>query len=269
MTLCDRRIGTGVQPVTNAGRGVLEGAFALLNVLEEAGEARLATLASLSGLPKSSAHRLLDQLVALGAVERSWGVYRMGPQLFRLGRAWQPYPGLQSASNGTVRWLAETTGATVAICVLHEGRTMAATGRLGEVAELAPMRPGETWPATTAAGQVLMAFAPPGLPLDPLPPSWRRTSQEIRERGAAFDREDLIPGVCCAAVPLRGPRGELVASLAAMVPAGRKLEAMAETLALAARAIEDGLRRVPRQGGRTVPPETARSPAHRGASGRP
>ncbi|MFC9848900.1 IclR family transcriptional regulator [Streptomyces sp. NPDC060223] len=238
--------------MTNTGRGVLEGAFALLSALEEAGEARLTALASRSGLPKSSAHRLLDQLVALGAVERSWGAYRIGPRIFRLGRAWQPYPGLQAASAGTVRWLAETTGATVAICVLHEGRTMAAAGLPGEVAELAPMRPGETWPAMTAAGKVLLANAPAGLPLDPLPGSWRRTAQEIRERGAAFDREELVPGVACVAVPLHGQRGELIASLVSMVPAGRKLETLAETLTLASRVIEDGLRRVPRQAARPL-----------------
>lgn len=238
--------------MTNAGRGVLEGAFALLSALEDAGEARLVELVSACGLPKSSTHRLLEQLVELGAVERSDGVYRMGPRIFRLGRTWQPYPGLLTAASGVVRRLAEATGATVAICVLHEGRTMAVAGVPGEVAELAPVRPGVTWPSTTAAGKVLMACSPTGLPDEPMPGSWRRTAEQVRERGAAFDHEELIPGVACAAVPLYGPRGELIASLAAMVPAEQELKTMAETLHRVARAIGEGLRRAPRQAAGTA-----------------
>lgn len=240
--------------MTNTGRGVLEGAFALLETLEEAGEAGLTALAAGSGLPKSSAHRLLDQLIALGAVERSGGVYRMGARVFRLGRTWQPYPGLLAAAHGPVRRLGESTGASVAICVLREDRTLAVAAVPGEVAELAPMRPGMTWPSITAAGKVLMAFAPPGIPFGPMPATWRWTAREIRERGAGFDREEIIPGVSCVAVPLYGPRGEVVAALCSMVPAGRDLTKMADTLTRSSRAIGETLRRspartsVPRQG---------------------
>ncbi|WP_225826713.1 IclR family transcriptional regulator [Streptomyces naphthomycinicus] len=229
--------------MSNTGRGVLAGAFALLNSIEEAGEARLAALAAASGLPKSSAHRLLEQLVELGAVERSGGVYRMGPRIFRLGRTWQPYPGLLAVADGAVRRLAEATGATVTVCVLHEGRTMAAAAVQGEIAELVPVEPGVTWPASTAAGKVLTAWTPPGTPVGPLSGPWRRTASDIRERGVAFDREEVVPGVCCAAVPLYGPHGRVIASLASIVPAGRDLNAMAENLNRTARAIRDGLRR--------------------------
>lgn len=249
------------------GRGVLEGAFALLEVLEQAGEAGLSALAADSGLPKTSAHRLLEQLIALGAVERSGGVYRMGARVFRLGHTWQPYPGLLAAAHGPVRRLAETTGATVAVCVLREGRTMAVAGVPGEAAELAPLRPGSTWHWGTAAGKVLVAAAPPEMPIGPLPPSWRWTAREIRERGAAFDREEVIPGVCCVAVPLNGPRGETIASLCAVVPVGRDLVALADATTRAARAIGDGLRRTPRQ--RPAPSPTPNSPSPGGLSAHP
>ncbi|MGW3285409.1 IclR family transcriptional regulator [Streptomyces sp. NPDC001002] len=246
--------------MSNTGRGVLEGAFALLGALEEVGEAGLAELASLSGLPRSSAYRLLEQLTALGAVERSRGAYRVGPRIFRMGRDWQPYPGLLAAANGTVRRVAEATGATVAICVMAEGRTMAVAGVQGEIAELAPMRPGATWPVSAAAGRVLMACAPEVPPPDSLPDplrrSWRRSMTEIRERGVAFDREELVTGVVCAAVPLFGPHGEVVASLAAIMPAGREPERVAAVLGRAAAAIGDTLRRTPHPHGGppAVPP---------------
>lgn len=251
----------------NAGRGVLEGAFALLEALEQAGEAGLTALAADSGLPKTSAHRLLEQLISLGAVERSGGVYRMGARVFRLGRTWQPYPGLLAAANGPVRRLAESTGATVAICVLREGRTMAVAGVPGEVSELVPLRPGMTWPWTAAAGKVLVASSPPGLPIGPMPESWRWTAREIRERGAAFDREELVPGVSCVAVPLHGARGEVVASLCVMVSADRDLGTLADIVARAARAISDSLRR---SGGRgSVPPQGTAPDVPPGAPGIP
>lgn len=225
-----------------AGRSVLEGAFALLEAVEQAGEAGLTALAAESGLPKSSAHRLLEQLIALGAVERSGGVYRMGARVFRLGRTWQPYPGLLAAANAPIRRLTAVTGATVAICVLREGRTMAVAGVPGEIATVLPLRPGMVWPWSTAAGSVLVAGAPPELPIGPLPPSWPRTAAEILERGAAFDREEVVPGVSCVAVPLHGPRGQLIASLAAMVPPNRDLPALADALTRVSRTIGDDLR---------------------------
>jgi IclR family acetate operon transcriptional repressor len=232
--------------VEGAGRSVLEGAFALLEALERAGEAGLTGLAAESGLPKSSAHRLLEQLIALGAVERSGGVYRMGARVFRLGRIWQPYPGLLAAATVPVRRLAESTGATVGISVLREGQAMAVAGVPGDIGELVPLRPGLMWPWATAAGKVLVATAPPDLPIGPMPAAWRWAASEIRERGAAFDHEELTPGVCCAAVPLSGPRGDVIASLCAVVPPRRDLTRLAEALTHAARVIGSGLTGPPR-----------------------
>ncbi|MER6899719.1 helix-turn-helix domain-containing protein, partial [Amycolatopsis sp. NPDC000740] len=50
-----------------AGRGVLEGAFLLLEELARNGEAGPTQLAAATGLHKATAHRLLDQLVGVGA----------------------------------------------------------------------------------------------------------------------------------------------------------------------------------------------------------
>ena len=57
------------------GRGVLEGAFALLYAVQQEQDAGVTALAEVCGLPKTTAYRLLDQLVpdlrravALGAI---------------------------------------------------------------------------------------------------------------------------------------------------------------------------------------------------------
>lgn len=79
----------------SGARSVLEGTFALLTAMERLGQAGVTRLAEESGLPKATAHRLLQQLADLGAVERQrQSLYRMGPRMFRLGQAWQPCPGL-------------------------------------------------------------------------------------------------------------------------------------------------------------------------------
>ncbi|MGW1194655.1 IclR family transcriptional regulator [Streptomyces sp. NPDC002536] len=226
----------------SAGRGVLDGAFALLEAIQEAREAGLTALAAGSGLPKTTAHRLLEQLVELGAVERHGVNYRMGPRMFRLGREWQPHPGLRAAATGPMQRLAAATGATVAMCVLREGRTLAVSGVPGAVDEVAPVQPGTNWPWSTAAGKVLVAVAPPGTPLDPLPGSWRHEASAIRDSGVALDREALIPGVCCAAVPVAVGRGRAVGALCAMVDPSHDVRRLARAVERAGRAVEAGLR---------------------------
>ena len=43
--------------------------------------------------------------------------------------------------------------------------------------------------------------------------------EAVRERGHAEDDQELLPGVNCLAVPVRGRKGEVVAGLAVMAPA--------------------------------------------------
>jgi IclR family transcriptional regulator, acetate operon repressor len=224
------------------GRSVLEGAFTLLEAVAKSGESGLTKLAAITGLPKTTAYRLLEQLVALGAVERTGGTYRMGSRVFRLGQRWQPHPGLLTAANGPVHTLARATGASVGICVLREGQTMAVGGVPGEVDELAPLRPSQTWPWTTAAGRILVANARRELPLGPLPARWRQEAAAIRDHGVAIDREELIPGVCCVAVPVRDARGNAVAALCALVPPSRRLSRLEETVVRVGRSISTTLR---------------------------
>ncbi|MFF7475028.1 helix-turn-helix domain-containing protein [Streptomyces sp. NPDC008092] len=227
-----------------AGRSVLEGAFGLLEAVERAGEAGPTRLAAECGLPKSTAHRLLEQLAELGAVERHGGNYRMGPQMFRLGHRWQPYPGLRSVAPQPMRGLAELTGAGVGICVLWKGQTLVLEWVSGTGAgQPVVCRPGTIWPWRSAPGKVLMAAAGPAALPGPPDPSWAREAAGIRARGAAFDREELVPGVCCAAVPLRGQPGRApLASLCAVTDPAHHLERIAQAAARTAQVISTRLR---------------------------
>ncbi|RCH64459.1 IclR family transcriptional regulator [Streptomyces sp. SDr-06] len=224
------------------GRGVLEGAFALLDALKEAEEAGLTALSAGAGLPKATAYRLLEQLAELGAVEHRGCRYRMGPRMFRLGLGWQPHPRLRAAANTPIRKLAAATDASVAICVVREGRTLAAFGVPGIVDHLAPVRPGASWPWTTAAGKLLVAFAPPEAPLSHLPATWTREASAIREKQVCLDREELIPGVCCAAAPVTTPHGDIVGAVCAMAAPSHDITKLANAVQRAGRMVSAGLR---------------------------
>ncbi|MDC2959900.1 IclR family transcriptional regulator [Streptomyces gilvifuscus] len=225
-----------------AGRGVLEGAFALLDALHHREDAGVTTLASACGLPKTTAYRLLDQLVELGAVERSAGRYRIGPGMFRLGQGWQPYPGLREAAQRPLRRLAAATGTTATLAVLYEGQTLILDRTGTDLSRPVP-DDRRIWPWYTATGKVLAAWAGPGPQIGPLPRSWPDEAVRIRESGVAYDREEVLEGVCCAAVPVFAAGRVPVAALGVLTGPDQRLERLAETARRAASAITTALRR--------------------------
>ncbi|WP_293996842.1 helix-turn-helix domain-containing protein [Streptomyces sp.] len=226
-----------------AGRGVLEGAFALLYAMEQEQDAGVTALAEVCGLPKTTAYRLLDQLAELGAVERSAGRYRIGPGMFRLGQGWQPHPGLRPAARRPLRRLTAVTGATVALAVLHRGQTLLLDWTAPADAPCALPEDRPVWPWYTAAGKVLAAWTRPGQAPGPLPRAWPQEAARIRETGAAYDREEVLEGVCCAAVPVTAPNGVPVAALCLLTGPGHHLERLADTARRAASAVTAGLGR--------------------------
>ncbi len=222
---------------------MLAGAFALLEAVERAEGAGLTRLAAECGLPKTTAYRLLEQMAELGAVERRGGGYRMGPRIFRLGQGWQPHPGLRAAARGPARRLAALTGATVTVNVLREGRTLVVDSTTGDRAGAVTRPPdGVTHPWFTAAGKVLVAETPPQLPPGPLPATWQREAAAIRARGVAFDRQTVLAGVCCVAVPLHGPNGTPLASLAVVTDPAHSLDRLVGAVQQTGRAISTALR---------------------------
>ncbi|MGI5480331.1 IclR family transcriptional regulator [Streptomyces lavendofoliae] len=203
------------------GRGVLEGAFALLEALRQHGdEAGVTELAVACGVPKSTAHRLLEQLVALEAVERRGPRYRLGAQLYRLGQAWQPHPGLRAAGRLPLHRLRAATGGSAVLAVLREEQALTVCSVPGRVEPLAPVRDGEAFSLDTALGRALRG--------------------PVRG-GAVLDREDVVAGVCCAALPVRSPAGTVVGAVAAMVEAGQRLEVVTGRVAEAASAVSRAL----------------------------
>lgn len=224
-----------------AGRSVLESSFALLDALRDTDGAGVTRLAEECGLPKTTAHRLLEQLSGLGAVERIRGGYRLGSRMFQLGDGWQPHPGLRGAVRVPMRQLAAATGATVAVTVLRNESDLIVDWVPGAGGSPVTLRRGAAWPWYTAGGKALLATAR-GERHAEAPRWWFREAEAIRDNGVAFDREQVVSGVCCAAVPLFGAPGAPVAALCVITDPAHRLDRLADAVRRAGSAVSAALR---------------------------
>jgi hypothetical protein len=182
----------------DGGPGVIRSAFGLLELLRVLGRARLADLTRESGLPRTTVHRLMGQLAAVGAVERIDAHYRLGPNLLTLGQHVTPLERLRAVAQRPLIELAAATPAHVGLLA------MAATGPIyldvfvgrGRL----PFRrePGEPAPSGSAAARLLQAGRP----------------------ALAIDDGSSIDGVSCAAHVLSLPGGD-VACVGVAVPLPR------------------------------------------------
>ena len=105
-------------------RGVLGGAFGLLAALHGLESARVSDLQRETGLPRTTVHRLLNQLEEVGAVERLRRRWRLGPTLVELGAGVPAEPRLRSVARRPMMDLANATGALVALSVEIAGQLL-------------------------------------------------------------------------------------------------------------------------------------------------
>ncbi len=188
------------------GRGVLEGAFALMEVLAQGEEVGLTRLATDAELPKATAHRLLGQLVALGAVQSRAGRYRLGARTFRLGQAWHPARALRVASARPLRELASASGRlSLSLSVAEAGQTIVVGGLRGEVDDVFPLSSGVVLPRGSAAALILAGSAAVGEPPEGrTAASWAREVAQARERGLAFEYGQCVSSLSCVSGASQG-----------------------------------------------------------------
>jgi IclR family transcriptional regulator, acetate operon repressor len=205
-----------------AGRGVLVGAFAVLDALARADDGLgLTALARASGLAKTSTYRLAQQLVALGAVQCVEHRYYVGERIGHIGQRWQPDPLLRKAAQEPVHNLSVQAGAIASLRILHEDRfrLICATAARGQ-AYISDPADRESI-ARTATGRVLYAAQPHAdveLPDCWTPREWQRMRASVREIGVTVaDRQDAYPGVCCVSAPVWWPDGTCAGAVTVLV----------------------------------------------------
>lgn len=186
-----------------------------------------------TGLPRSSVHRIMDQLVQLRALERTGSRYRLGLGLLELGALAVHQNRLRETALPHLRALQQATGAVVHLAVL-DGHEIVYLEKIGGTGTgRAPSRLGGRQPAyCTGAGKAILAFTDEeglaavlaeGMPArTPFTITdervLRRELARIREHGVAFDREEGFRGVACVAAPLRDAGGTPVAAISISGP---------------------------------------------------
>lgn len=201
----------------------------LMSLAEEDREVGVSELARRTQLTKSTAFRLLGILQRNDVVERVGSSYRLGPQLFDIGRrVYGPMPlMLQDRLLPFLTELYVLTQETVHLAVLHRTDVMYVNKLHGHRRARTSTRIGSRLPAScTAVGKALLAFdhdaaelaiaqglsAPTEHSLTD-PEDFRAELARVRREGIAYDREEILPGVACVAVPVMGAAGRPVAAI--------------------------------------------------------
>jgi DNA-binding IclR family transcriptional regulator len=239
-------VSAGPPPGACSSRGVLDGAFAVLDALAHADDGLgLTALTCASGLAKTSAYRLAEQLVSLDAVQRVDQRYYIGARIGRIGQGWQPEPRLRRAAQSPVHALALQSGAVASLRILHEDRLrmICATARHGYA--YMPSPADRESAARTATGRVLYTTLPAGDA--PLPDcwsarQWRQLRESIRDqRATVVDHQEAFPGICCVSAPVWWPDGNCAGAVTAQLQAAEPTPNLRDLVVRAARRIGAGL----------------------------
>lgn len=195
----------------------------------------LAQISRRSGLPLTTAHRLVRELERNSAlVRRTDGAYEIGSKLWRLGLLASVHSDLRELALPYMEDVYQLGIGAVQIAVL-DGLRCLIVERIAGSRTLATMsRPGERLPLhATGVGKVLLAFGPDEVQAAVLGSLDRYTAKtitdaskltgqlrNIRDQGFAETGEELAPGATSIAVPIRGNGGNVIAALGCVVPAG-------------------------------------------------
>jgi IclR family transcriptional regulator, pca regulon regulatory protein len=230
--------------VTRSGNGEaraaysqsLERGLAILSAFRGSQPLRgVSELAREVGLSRSTAHRYIATLAALGYLDQDDATqkYRLGPRVLDLGFSAIHSMELREIAAPHLQRLSDETGHTVNMAIL-DGTDIVyvercRSSRAGQAEIDLNLHVGARLPAyCTSMGKVLLAFQPPAAQADlidrsDLAPRGPRTLTSrqaleaelarVRTRGIAANDEELAWGLRSIAAPIRGADGSVVAAL--------------------------------------------------------
>jgi DNA-binding IclR family transcriptional regulator len=207
----------------------------VLDAFEGPGRLTLAQIVRRTGLPRSSAHRMLERLVQLRWLRRSGRDYELGMRLVELGSLAVHQDRLVRAAAPLLGELHRATGLVVHLAVL-DGPDVVYLDKIGDRALGAiPTRVGGRQPAhCTAVGKAMLAYSD-NFQTGHVDLQVRKTKYSIstgsqlaaelakvRAHGVAFEREESLLGFGCVAAPIGSP-GEAVAAVSVCGPMNRMM----------------------------------------------
>ncbi len=194
----------------------------------------IADIAEELGMSRSTTHRYVTTLLALGYLEQGRSrKYRLGLRVTDLGMSALNSTGLRENVHPFLEELRERTGYTIGLAVLDGAEVLyvdrARSWRRAERETDLGLYPGSRMPAyCTAMGKVLLAYLPDDVQRDLIAqmklernsPSTitskqalRAELEQIREDGYAVNEQELRPGLQAIAVPVRDESREVVAAV--------------------------------------------------------
>jgi DNA-binding IclR family transcriptional regulator len=214
---------------------------------------RVTDIARRTGLHVATASRLIEELVGHGWLRRDTDRrVRVGVRLWELASRASPTLGLREAALPFMEDLHAVVGHHTQLAVLEDREVLfverlSAPGAVVNVTRVAGRLPLHA----SSSGLVLLAHAPAELqeqvlagPLEAFrrttliePERLRRFLADVRRDGYAFCAGFIDEETTGIAVPLRGPRGDVVAALSVIVPTGESARMQIPALRAAARGI--------------------------------
>ncbi|OBK19309.1 IclR family transcriptional regulator [Mycobacterium asiaticum] len=220
-------------PEATTPSAVIDRISLVLDAFEGPGRLTLAQIVRRTGLPRSSAHRMLERLVQLRWLRRNGRDYELGMRLVELGSLAVHQDRLVRAAKPLLGDLHRATGLVIHLAVL-DGSDVVYLDKIGDrlVAPI-PTRVGGREPAHCAAvGKAMLAYRDDREPIDlttrktkysiASAAQLRAELARIRDHGFAFDREESLLGFGCVAAPIGGP-GDAVAAVSVCGPMSRMM----------------------------------------------
>jgi DNA-binding IclR family transcriptional regulator len=219
---------------TSAGK-----ALALLDAFEHVDTSvGVSELARRTGVPKSTAFRLLAVLENHQLVERQGKRYCLGKRLFELGNrvSFCRPSAIRDSALPFLSDLYELTHETVHLAVLDGTDVLYLEKLFGHHQVKAPSTVGGRVPAyCSAIGKALLASSDSAALTASLerglrprtgytivtPSLFREELTAVRSQGVAFDREEANVGVTCVASPIFARNGRLLAAISVCGPTSR------------------------------------------------
>jgi DNA-binding IclR family transcriptional regulator len=198
---------------------VAKAARLLRALARSSGEAGVTELAVAAGLPKSTAHRVLAELIQEEMVAHNGSRYRLGAGWYALqmSRSTSMWGDLLDIARRPLEDVFEATGANVHLAVLEAGQVLYLEKLTARGGTRIPTRVGARMPATcTAIGKALLAFSDVSVVRSVLSHDLPRPSSrsivaprllldqlaEVRRAGYSQDLEEAQPGLFCVAAPV-------------------------------------------------------------------
>ena len=187
----------------------------------------LEDVARTTHLPRSTAHRILDQLVKLSWLQHSSFGYRLGRRALHLGGTADDTSELRSAAAPFLHALMLRTGLTVHLAVLEDGQVRYLDKIGSRFATTVPSRVGGHAPAhCTALGKAILAWLPAedvddriadaihtrtGRTIPDLEALHTELNRIRARRGLAVERGECFDRISCVAAAVQAPEGPIAA----------------------------------------------------------